>query len=306
MNYYPHHIGDYAAATEHLTWAEDMAYTRLLRVYYRTEAPLPGDVAMCCRLIRATSKAERTAVQAVLAEFFTLTEDGYRQKRCDEEIERAHERSADHKAKTENERERQKRARERRQAMFDQLREHGIIPKWDTTTAELEAILSRTCHAPVTRDEPCTGGDLSRDLTRLTKSQNQNQNQIQNQSKRASPPVDNSTIAGRTCATARAAGVDLTPANPLLMAWLAAGMTDAHLAEAIERARLHKPKPERIPARYLDPIVREVITGPPARAAPASAWWASESETQAKGKELGLWPRGGESWDAFRGRIKAA
>lgn len=37
MNYYEHHLGDWAAATGHLTWDEDMAYTRLLRAYYHHE-----------------------------------------------------------------------------------------------------------------------------------------------------------------------------------------------------------------------------------------------------------------------------
>ena len=40
MNYYEHHLGDWAAATGHLTWDEDMAYTRLLRAYYHAERPI--------------------------------------------------------------------------------------------------------------------------------------------------------------------------------------------------------------------------------------------------------------------------
>ena len=31
LNYFEDHIGDYAAATAHLSWDEDMAYTRLIR-----------------------------------------------------------------------------------------------------------------------------------------------------------------------------------------------------------------------------------------------------------------------------------
>jgi uncharacterized protein YdaU (DUF1376 family) len=37
MNYYEHHIGDYAEATSHLTFVEDAAYSRLIRKYYSTE-----------------------------------------------------------------------------------------------------------------------------------------------------------------------------------------------------------------------------------------------------------------------------
>lgn len=86
MNYYKHHLGDYDADTAHLSWTEDMAYTRLIRLYYRRELPIPLDVAQTCRLVRATSKAERDAVQAVLDEFFERAEDGWHNKRCDEEI----------------------------------------------------------------------------------------------------------------------------------------------------------------------------------------------------------------------------
>jgi hypothetical protein len=47
---------------------------------------------------------------------------------------------------------------------------------------------------------------------------------------------------------------------------------------------------------------------PPAPGQPkrngSDAWWISEAATMAKGQELGMHPRGGESWDAFRGRIR--
>lgn len=36
----------------------------------------------------------------------------------------------------------------------------------------------------------------------------------------------------------------------------------------------------------------------------SSKWWESESATKAKGDELGLRPRNGESWNDFRGRIR--
>lgn len=86
MNYYRHHLGDYDAATAHLSVIEDGAYSRLIRLYYRTEKPLPADIPQVCRLVRAQSKAEREAVDAMLREFFDLRQDGWHQKRCDEEL----------------------------------------------------------------------------------------------------------------------------------------------------------------------------------------------------------------------------
>lgn len=86
MRHFAHHIGDYAAATAHLSFVEDAAYHRLLRLYYRDERPLPAEVAACRRLVGARSKEERAAVETVLSEFFSLGEDGWHQTRADGEL----------------------------------------------------------------------------------------------------------------------------------------------------------------------------------------------------------------------------
>jgi uncharacterized protein YdaU (DUF1376 family) len=88
MNYYEHHIGDYAAATAHLSLLEDAIYSRLLRRYYLQEEPLPGDLKQVTRLAGARTPDEVEAVEVVLAEFFVLQLDGWHNKRADEEIER--------------------------------------------------------------------------------------------------------------------------------------------------------------------------------------------------------------------------
>lgn len=90
MIYYEHHIGDYAAATAHLSLIEDAVYSRLIRRYYLQEGPLPVDAAQVARLAGARSPDERAAVEVVLAEFFVLEADGWHQKRCDEDIARYH------------------------------------------------------------------------------------------------------------------------------------------------------------------------------------------------------------------------
>lgn len=86
MNFYKHHLGDYSAATAHLTWNEDCAYRRLLDAYYKREQPIPSDVGAACRLVRATTASEKKAVAAVLEEFFYLGHDGWHNRRCDAEI----------------------------------------------------------------------------------------------------------------------------------------------------------------------------------------------------------------------------
>lgn len=93
MNYYEHHIGDYAKATSHLTFVEDAAYSRLIRKYYDIEAPLPAELAAVQRLVGARTREEKSAVRTVLEEFFFLDQDGWHNKRADEEIAKFHAKS---------------------------------------------------------------------------------------------------------------------------------------------------------------------------------------------------------------------
>lgn len=86
MRHFAHHIGDYAAATAHLSMLEDAAYHRLLRLYYQNEAPLTQDENELMRRLRAHSRHEKDAVRRVLTEFFTLSSDGWHQSRADVEI----------------------------------------------------------------------------------------------------------------------------------------------------------------------------------------------------------------------------
>jgi uncharacterized protein YdaU (DUF1376 family) len=92
MNYYPFHLGDYSAHTGHLEPMEDLAYRRLLDVYYMREGPLPSDVQVTAKLIRLRSCA--ADVESVLREFFTLTDNGWQHARCNEEIAKMQDKQA--------------------------------------------------------------------------------------------------------------------------------------------------------------------------------------------------------------------
>jgi uncharacterized protein YdaU (DUF1376 family) len=94
LNYFEHHIGDYDQATAHLTACEDGIYSRLIRWYMASEQPLPADLKLIQRRVRAHTRDERAAVQTVLDEFFHLAEDGYHQHRCDEEVARYQDKQA--------------------------------------------------------------------------------------------------------------------------------------------------------------------------------------------------------------------
>ena len=79
MFYYPHHIGDYKAATTYLSNEEDLAYRRLLELYYDTEKAIEDDVPLLSKRLRVAPEA----LSFVLKEFFIQTKDGWKNKRCD-------------------------------------------------------------------------------------------------------------------------------------------------------------------------------------------------------------------------------
>jgi len=85
MHYFQFNIGDYKSHTIHLSLLEDIAYRRLLDLYYLHERPLNSGVAHVARQIGM--REHETEVQTVLEEFFRLTEDGWINKRADLVIE---------------------------------------------------------------------------------------------------------------------------------------------------------------------------------------------------------------------------
>jgi uncharacterized protein YdaU (DUF1376 family) len=84
LNYFPFHLGDYSAHTGHLEPMEDLAYRRLLDLYYLREGPLPSDIQATAKLVRMRSMSDD--VESVLKEFFILTDAGWVHGRCEIEI----------------------------------------------------------------------------------------------------------------------------------------------------------------------------------------------------------------------------
>ena len=82
MLWFKFHIGDYITHTTHLADAEDLAYRRLLDLYYMSEKPIPLDTQSVARKIRL----DLDITESVLVEFFEKDVDGYRNSRCDAEI----------------------------------------------------------------------------------------------------------------------------------------------------------------------------------------------------------------------------
>lgn len=84
MNFYPFHIGDYAAHTRHLSFMEDLAYRRLIDQYYLDECPLKGEPSLIARRIGMSDFS--SDVQYILETFFEKEGENWVSKRCDGEI----------------------------------------------------------------------------------------------------------------------------------------------------------------------------------------------------------------------------
>ncbi|MGB1322474.1 MAG: YdaU family protein [Vibrio gallaecicus] len=91
MHYYQFNIGDYATSTQHLEPMEDLAYRRMLDLYYSKESPLPKDIDQIARLIRMRSHTDCIAI--VLQEFFTNEKDGYHNKGADKNLSKVYKKS---------------------------------------------------------------------------------------------------------------------------------------------------------------------------------------------------------------------
>ena len=88
MHYYQFNIGDYLSHTKHLDVMEDLAYRRLLDLYYLHERPLNSGIASVARQIGM--RDHENEVKSVLEEFFHLSEDGWINDRANKEIKHFH------------------------------------------------------------------------------------------------------------------------------------------------------------------------------------------------------------------------
>lgn len=86
MHYYQFNIGDYASHTSRLTPLEDLAYRRMLDLYYLNEQPLNGCITDVAREIGLSEHVK--AVEYILGKFFIEKENCFSQKRIDLEIKK--------------------------------------------------------------------------------------------------------------------------------------------------------------------------------------------------------------------------
>lgn len=85
MHFYPFNIPDYRQDAGHLTLEEHYIYRHLIDEYYLEEAPLTLDKRMLMRRMRLTPD-QAWALDSVLEEFFSETDNGYIHTRIEAEL----------------------------------------------------------------------------------------------------------------------------------------------------------------------------------------------------------------------------
>ncbi|NRA76726.1 MAG: YdaU family protein [Pseudoalteromonas sp.] len=137
MHYFQFNIGDYASHTSRLAPLEDLAYRRMLDLYYLNEQPLNECVKEVAREIGLSDYADE--VEYILCKFFTKNENGFSQKRIDLEIKK-------YKSNAKN-KSRAGKASAKARAVKASSKVTGVEQVLNTTSTDVE---QNTKHKPLT------------------------------------------------------------------------------------------------------------------------------------------------------------
>lgn len=235
MKFYQFHIGDFYSATHHLDETEDLAYRRLIDLYYMQESPLTGDIPVLARSIRMRDKSSQ--IESVLQEFFTLVDGQWQHKRCDEELAKMSEKQAKAKASA---------------AASVRVRSSERSTNAQRTLNERSANVERTLN------ERSTDAQRTLNERSATNTNTINHKPIPSTNNQEPEPEGAMAIALRDL------GVVVTSQHPTLLKWLEDGITVQQAVDAVTLTRMRKPYPEPIPAAYLDKVLRSPQTTPQA------------------------------------------
>ena len=130
MNFYKRYIGDYQRDTGHLSILEHGAYGLLLDAFYARNGQLPVEKRLLHRLLRATTREERKAVDSVLAEFWTLEDGNWLNRRALSEILKAKSQAdTNRRIATERETKRTTKRDTNRSTKSEPIHSHSQIPE---------------------------------------------------------------------------------------------------------------------------------------------------------------------------------
>lgn len=227
-------------------------------------ASLPDDDRLLAHLAGLSENmAKWKKVRAVALRGFIKCSDGrlYHPVIAEKAIEAMGKRE-ERAEREENQSNRQQQHRERRKAMFAQLREHDIVPAWDTKTAELERLVaSLPPPQPVTQNvapvtKPVTEsvtGDVTGDAPATAK-ENDRTGQDKDiktlgDSERSGTPLARAKPAELSAAMRRHT-VEAQPGDPRVIAAAEAGVSIETVEAACGEAKAAKPG-QRINAGYV-------------------------------------------------------
>ena len=281
MNYYEHHIGDYAEATAHLTFIEDATYSRLIRKYYATEKPLPADMKIVQRLINARSKEEKNAVVSVLNEFFNLSDDGWRQERCDHEIARF--------------KDRQIKARRSAEGRWQSSSVEQIL-----SDSKPNSVCDRNANALPTLCSPNTIHQ-SPDTNLHTPDKQNNGAEKKNVDTSDQTSVQIIQLFAKE-------GMNITLDDGRIKEMIGMDISAKEIADAILQAKETRRRASSstpINVGFVLAILKGMRRKSQANEPGEDIWWKSNEGIDVKGRELGMRAQGSESYDAFKTRIFA-
>ena len=186
--------------------------------YYSNEKPLPLDSGFLYAITRARDKKERANTDSVLAWFFVKQDDGWHQKRCDEELEKYWEKSA--KASK------------------------SASARWGNSQSERNANASET-HKERTPERNASQEPVT------------NNQKPKNNTAPEDPPQEPErlTRAGHLAVSLREKGIAVNSTHPTLLQWIEDKFTLPAILEAVALAKMAKPG-ESIPPNYIDKILR--------------------------------------------------
>jgi uncharacterized protein YdaU (DUF1376 family) len=230
MIWFKFHLGDFSQDTLGISQCEEGSYILLLRAAYSSERGIPKEEVY--GITKARTAAERRATDKILSKFWKLQDDGYHQKRVDEELNLYREKS--------------EKAASSAQA------------RWMRTQCDGNANAMRT-DMP-THSERNANGMLARSQEPEKRENNLKTKQRGNSD--ATDPAVVRIAALRSVCSANRVEASSARANMHLGQWANEELPDKILTDAIAIARANgKPDPAVIPLAYLIPIVHDLRNG---------------------------------------------
>ncbi len=273
MNYYEHHLGDYAKDTGHLSMLEHGAYRILLDRYYSTERGIPADQAH--RLARARSDEECRAVDVVLDEFFELIEGVWIHRRVERELAAASKRIT---AAQENGKKGGRPPKKPKGSDSEtQSKPTGLVVGSDSETQSKAHQAPSTKHHLPDKKEVAAATPPPRTRTREAPPAAPT-----TAPEVLDPPQPPVTIpdeaprrATQIAVLLRRNGADhrVAPNDRHIADWARDGVTDAQVLQALETAKTRRQaqgSDQPIGTAYLAPIVADIRAAPPGVPAPSS------------------------------------